>query len=294
MKAKLFTLGLGMLAWAGINAQTVLYEQNFESSGVIPTDITLINADGFVAFDEEDAVFNDSAWIVGTTSRVELQGTKIAIACSYYAGYAVPADDWMILPSISLDGASKLYWDAMSLTSSGNYPDEYQVLVAPSADGVTPTVAYFEENGMQLFQVLEESSAAVSNPGAGLQHRMLALSDSGFANTPVWIAFRLITGGDGGSYIGIDNIKVETTVSVAEVNSPKINIYPNPANDNVFINLNGNKSNVSVFDITGKLVKTIENVNGNCIVDVSNLAAGYYFIQAKSGTQTISQKLIVR
>ncbi len=283
------------LAWAGVNAQTILYEQNFDNTGgVIPTDITLINADGFLAYDESDAAFNDSAWIVGNTNRVELQGTLLAISCSYYENYAVPADDWMILPSITIGNNTALTWDAMSLTSSGNYPDQYQVLVAPSADGVTPTKAYFEENGQILFEVMEESSAAVSNPGQGLMHRLLNLSDSGFAGTPVWIAFRLVTGGDGGCYLGVDNIKVEETVSVNPIEKAKITVFPNPANETIRFYFEGSQGQIQLLDITGKLIRHIDNALNGASMHVNDLAAGCYFVRITSGNQVYSQKIMIK
>ncbi len=303
---KNFTLTiLGIFALvASLNAQIVLYEQNFEvSPDLVPSEITLINGDGFAAHDESDAVFTDSAWIVSTTNRQEFAGTKIAIACSYYENYAVPANDWMILPTISVGADAILSWDALSLTSTGDYPDEYMVVVAP-AGTETPTIEYFETNGQILFQVIENTSAQVSNPGPGLAQRTINLAEAGFVDANVWIAFVLITGGDGGAYIGIDNIKVmgiPTSVSQLNINELTTSVFPNPTTEIVSISLNTIQSGlleIEIFDLLGKLVKT-ENYNVNAgknevRMNVEELEKGIYILSSSIGELKSSTKLVIR
>ena len=63
-------------------------------------------------------------------------------------------------------------------------------------------------------------------------------------------------------------------------------VYPNPADDFITIELisdNNNNVNVSLFDMTGKLVLSYSNYsfeeNGSIYLNVKGLNEGVYFIQ---------------
>jgi hypothetical protein len=221
------------------------------------------------------------------------------------------ADDWMILPSIPLGNNSTLSWQAMSVTSSGNYPDDYMVLVAPALAGVAPTIPYFEENAIIAANITPEKwSAYVSNPGQGLSSRSINLKEKGFANKNVWIAFVLttdLTPGNstaGGSNLAVDNIKViDGTTGIDEfaLNSLEATVFPNPATDKVVVsfNLSANaKVNIRIIDFTGReMLSLSENaVNGlNKIkVDVSGFTKGMYVMQTTVNTKLNVTKLIVK
>ena len=66
-----------------------------------------------------------------------------------------------------------------------------------------------------------------------------------------------------------------TTVS----NKVEFSIYPNPSFNFININSDQNIIDIKVFDITGKLVKQINNNN---IIDVSNLRTGVYLLSIKT------------
>jgi len=303
MKSKIFTLSMLFAFAMSLSAQTVLFEENFDGISLIPEEFTLINNDGFNAYDVEDAVFNDSAWIVGGSSRTEIE-SNLAIACSYYEDYAVPADDWMILPAITLGTASTLSWDAMSLTSTGNYPDDYQVIIAEVDAGNDPTVDYFFSDGTILLEQENEWwSASVSNPGEGIHHHEIDLSD--YAGQEVWIAFRLTTDGDGGSYLGVDNIVVEEAGSTGIENienNQTFAIYPNPTHEITNFIFNADEmvnGSISVYDITGRMVKEMNLTNlaigrNNVEFNVSDLQTGTYIVALTLNNKVTTQKLMVQ
>lgn len=80
--------------------------------------------------------------------------------------------------------------------------------------------------------------------------------------------------------------------------SNKISIFPNPANDLLFISgeYNYQTSKVTLFDITGKLV--LENtIESNGTIDVSKLSSGFYItklIDVKTGSVLTSQKISIQ
>lgn len=76
-------------------------------------------------------------------------------------------------------------------------------------------------------------------------------------------------------------------VGTEEINAPaRFDVYPNPANEEININLTLNGSTattINVLDITGKVIKTVYlgEVNGdkNVSISVDDLTAGVYFIE---------------
>jgi hypothetical protein len=235
------------------------------------------------------------------------------------------ADDWMILPTIALQNNSTLSWQAMSLTVSGNYPDDYKVYIAPAVAGITPNVAYFEENGNLLISVAPESwSTVVSNPGTGLSSRSINLKNkitpdapNGWFNRNVWIAFVLttdrytnpITGipntTAGGSELAVDNIKVINNTQVGLIdNRPAaldVSVYPNPAKGIVNMNFNLQKTgmaNIIITDIAGRVVL---NLNSNAVsgpnklkLDVSGLKKGVYLMRTLVDNKVNVTKLMIQ
>lgn len=79
-----------------------------------------------------------------------------------------------------------------------------------------------------------------------------------------------------------------TFTSNVEINSlNNVNIYPNPAHNN--INITGIiNSNVAIYDIYGKLIKNYDKIDSTTL-DISEMSAGIYFINVSNnnGIKTI-------
>lgn len=178
-------------------ALSLPFTEDFESSTLIPETFTLINVDGNTPASANENLA-DSAFVVEYSSVFE---SYIALGVSYYDPDA-GADDWLILPKLALTNNPVLSWKAVSLTSSGNYPDSYEVLVSTTD---TETASF-----TKVFEVEEESSLAAG--GEGIQRRTLDLS--AYAGQEVYIAFRLMTPSPGGDRLGIDDIRVEEMLMV--------------------------------------------------------------------------------
>lgn len=291
---------------------TTLFYEDFEDLSTLPSDWIVINNDGYIQASGEER-WQDSAWLVTTSNRIELQGTKLAMASSYCSNMPLEgrADDWMILPAITLGDNSSLSWQAMSTTSSGNYPDDYMVLVAPAAEGITPTIPYFEENAIIAFEIDPENwSAYVGNPGQGLATRNVNLKDAGFADVTVWIAFVLttdLTPGNstaGGSNLAVDNIAVInglTGLADHRKNMLPATLYPNPAKEAITLSFDLNTKGeaiIEVLDITGRTVltdtKQVSLGSNNLSIDISSLEKGIYTVRTSINRLTNTSKLVVR
>ncbi|WP_299211363.1 DUF5689 domain-containing protein [uncultured Dokdonia sp.] len=85
---------------------------------------------------------------------------------------------------------------------------------------------------------------------------------------------------------------IDITLSVQENTIDGLSIYPNPAEDIVTITTTSNtQKEVTVFDITGKLVLRTNTVN---TINVQTLETGMYLMTIKENNATATVKLIVR
>ena len=72
-----------------------------------------------------------------------------------------------------------------------------------------------------------------------------------------------------------------------------IQIYPNPANDKIFIELPDFKNtSIAINRIDGQLMQKISLQAEKTKIDISNLSKGIYFIQVTNGRETVVRKLI--
>lgn len=84
------------------------------------------------------------------------------------------------------------------------------------------------------------------------------------------------------------------TLDLPQHETRDFNIYPNPAQDQVFISgLKGNES-LQIFDMQGKRLKSIENLQSEKAVDLMDLPAGIYWMKIKSIQSYQTQKFIKR
>ena len=78
--------------------------------------------------------------------------------------------------------------------------------------------------------------------------------------------------------------------------SYSVNIYPNPANTRVTVNVEGmsGKAQVSVIDLSGRTLMSDTMTDGSAQLNVSSLAQGSYFVRISGERFTTVRKLIVK
>lgn len=266
--------------------ETIVWD--FED-GVMPESFTLINNDMLVPNQPDDAGFADTAWMVIESGLLE---SFAAISISWYVDDAGPADDWMILPKIAVTENSMLSWTAISTTSSGNFPDSYQVLI----NGEEPTFDSFEANGAIL---------ASYDPEEWETPQMREVSLADYAGQSVHIAFRNIT--PSGDALLIDDITITEgeISSVAAIDNAafEFNLAPNPAADaGTVLQYTLEQAAdvaITVRDISGRRVQELRQGRlpaGRQQVQLQTgaLPAGVYAVSVHTAAKTGTTKLIVR
>jgi hypothetical protein len=83
------------------------------------------------------------------------------------------------------------------------------------------------------------------------------------------------------------------SVNIADIgNLKEVSIYPNPVRgSNLKIENLQEATELSLYNITGQLVKRESAVTGNTYMDVSHLSNGMYFLKLQSGKHVRTQKI---
>lgn len=79
-------------------------------------------------------------------------------------------------------------------------------------------------------------------------------------------------------------------VGIETLSFTDVVLYPNPAKEQVRC-INAENSQISIYDLTGKLVNSVEKATVNQLIDVSNLTQGIYFVKIEKEGKLITKKL---
>lgn len=90
----------------------------------------------------------------------------------------------------------------------------------------------------------------------------------------------------------------DTGIFVDEIANPRVRLMPNPANEMVLVEAQGLRGTiqVTVHDVTGRIVKTVQSATSDGPVPVSleNLSRGTYIVAVQAGSHKLVERLIVR
>lgn len=278
-----------------MNAQTVLFEDDFESyddfiiDGV--GDWTLIDQDasnlyGFEGISFPNA-FEPYAYIVfnstatnppmssggGTSDWSARSGTK---AMTSFAAVNGPNNDWLISPAITLgavDNELSFWYKACDATYGF---EEFNVLI--STTDTNPSSFSPIEEYMSVIEPLVWSEFTTN------------LDD--YAGETVYIAIQCVSNDQFG--FAIDDFLVTTGVlGVSDLDKAISSVYPNPVTDVLNVNLSAdfdvNNTSVTLTDMSGRTVRTFK---GATSYNVADLAAGLYVVKISDGKNTTTQKIV--
>jgi hypothetical protein len=88
-------------------------------------------------------------------------------------------------------------------------------------------------------------------------------------------------------------VEVRQPLGLSVLTSLGIDIYPNPATDEIYISdRNGNIEGVFMYDISGRLVLTIPNSSPTENINISHLNTGIYLIELKTTEKVLTIKIV--
>ena len=77
------------------------------------------------------------------------------------------------------------------------------------------------------------------------------------------------------------------------VNDSKVKVYPNPTHDFLFIDtIEKQIQKIEIFDLQGKLIKTINENKNKYQIDISNLQSATYLVKLSTQTETQTVKFV--
>lgn len=89
-----------------------------------------------------------------------------------------------------------------------------------------------------------------------------------------------------------DQINIRASTNILKINANVPSIYPNPSKHKIAIKGVKDAFDILVFDLSGKLVLSQNQIYPNQEIAVEHLHSGLYFIQIKSGTKSDFLKFI--
>lgn len=198
-------------------------------------------------------------------------------------GYAVyvyssseAANDWLISPAIRI-GANG--------TASFDY-------FARSASFVEAFSAYVIPEG-QTYQTATQVLATQDVTNDYTAPETASIDLSAYANQTIQFAIKCESIADRWQFY-VTNFEFESDpVSIEEVESNNVNVYPNPANSYVNVNATSNISNVEVYTIAGQKVADFTANGTNTVISTSNLSNGMYMMRINTENGTINKKFSV-
>lgn len=194
----------------------------------------------------------------------------------------VNVDQWAISPAITLPAEAAnftLSWYAM-LTNWEGIVSDYEVLLSTTG------------NAQADFTVTLHSEADSSNHQ--FVYRSVSLAD--YAGQTIYIAFHNKTAVGGDAMI-IDDLRIgEGEVGIDDVVVSAVSVSPNPATGMVTVRAEGieGRVNVEIVDLNGRTVMQQQGNAASYRFDVSNLAAGAYFVRLTGENTNAVKKLIVK
>lgn len=184
----------------------------------------------------------------------------------------------------------------------------YTITIIPQITGDSPGSAYIGDeiaawidfNSNFDFNDVGERIAFVSiTAGSSLVFNFTvpAAAVTGIVKMRVRISFNADQGGEGPinpcgitNYGEVEdyNIMLSNSLGLEQNHLDAISIYPNPASDEVRVNLSGIECetiSLELLDMTGKVIQTQKNITGNeGVFDLRTVAKGSYHIRISDGT----------
>ena len=261
---------------------------DYKTDGAYPTAVAtteevyiLLDED----FNEDLGVFftydayGDQSWHQGT-----YQGTTYANMNGYAEGSAHQNEDWLIgFVEIPNGVGYNEIWVEFS-TAKKYEGDPLRVVISTDYDGNSEPSDFEWEDITDAFDYSTGDYEWVES-GA---YDVADLVD----NHSFYIAFIYSSNDQAAASWEIDYVRViaQDMVGVSENNATLVGLYPNPATEQVSFVLESD-AQVSVFDMTGRMVNEMNVAAGNAQLNVSELENGVYFVNFRfaNGTTAISK-----
>ena len=242
-----------------VGTATVPYFMGFEATE---------NLSGWSVIDANSDLYT---WDIYTGAKYAHTGTGFA-AYGYNVDAVTAADDWLFTKCISL-----------SAGNSYQLKFYYRALVNLYAEAMNVNIGTVNSVAGMTTQLLDIPS--ITDTTYPSSTTIFTVPSTG----TYYIGFHCKSAADA-AYLMLDDISIDLVTGVAENSTQDISVYPNPANDKLFI-LSENIKNVEIYNLLGKVVFETETLNPNGSIDIANLPKGTYIVRITKDNNVISKKI---
>jgi hypothetical protein len=275
----------------GVSGIPLVYYQGFETNTFVPNLWTLNNPDGA------------TTWALSTSAGKT--GTSSAFMDNYSYSAGTKQFDELQMPGMDMTTTSApvltfqvayTYYNQTTGTPA-KYTDTLNVLVSTNCG--TSWTSIYKKGGAQLATATPINDATSPFVPTASQWRMEVLPLTAYASSKnTMIKFRNIS--DNGDDLYLDDINVSNYNGINELQlNSAVQIFPNPTNGAISINLNlpiSESFQVRVLDMLGRTLNTIEEHNslgGQYNVDLSKNENGIYFVEIITDQGSVTRKVIL-
>jgi len=287
---KKITFLTALMVVFSLNAQEIVFEEDFDGSGPGFGVWTAYDLDGFApdANDYSQAV-NTLGWtdldfetqvLPSITATDFDQGDIVGNVMGSHSWYNPfnQSDDWVTSPLIDLTSASgliELQWDAVSVAGNPVFNEDYRVLVSTGTDELSEFVEVanidLESNSQPTTRVVDLSA---------------------YAGETIYIAFH--NDSDDRWGVVVDNISVTAaTLNVVDVVFNNFSYFVD-ANNVLNLRSGTPMQSVELFNVIGQQVVSQKLSNSEETLDISNLESGVYITRVSINGLSKSYKIIKR
>ncbi|MCG8577081.1 MAG: T9SS type A sorting domain-containing protein [Flavobacteriales bacterium] len=241
-----------------------------------------------VSFDASEVISAEVVSVTDVTCNGDMDG---AIDVSSTGGSGVYTFDWDNDGTGDDDDVEDL-----SGLSGGTYE-----LVVTDENGCMGSVSVDVEEPAELVLTITQSGADLTADATGTSYQWIDCSDDSPISGETNQTFTPTQNGDYACII-TDGDCSDTTdcISVTDVGvegnsiAPFV-VYPNPAQDVLFVEFSGleGEANLQLLDLKGNVLQTRTNLQAKETIGLTELAAGVYVLRLNTATGSTDQKVIV-
>ncbi len=233
---------------------------------------------------------------------VDCNGNTVDLFADLDAGKAVILHFYMPSCGTCIPPAQKIQKMANAINSK--HPGKVKGYAFPFQNSTTCTYSagWVSSNNLgTLYQAMDSGAAHVANYGGFGMPTIVLLGGSG-ANRRVMFSSMSFSTSDTTEMRDSILALLKGTIGIADLPSAvnSFSVFPNPANDNISINLDLKETSnliIDVTDISGKQVAIIMNEKQNGLVakqfSTAELPNGNYLVRLQVNGKTATQKLVI-
>lgn len=245
---------------------TPLYNTSFEQENL-----------NFIGWSNPSATLVAGDWSIGKYGAGALVQNGVSSVVSVTPA-AAAADNFMFSRGLNLTAGSTVtvsFYLSNYVNGTAN-TGSYQLTWGTSATAAAQTNVIGSETGVNTATFTLKSFNFVV-PSTGVYY--LGLRNQSPANAA------------GTHALIIDNLTVSEALAAATFSSNNFKVYPNPSTDiiNIESDLIFENQKVSILDLNGRVVKSVNNKNS---INISNLESGIYLLEIKTEKGIYKQKIV--